>query len=325
MMMCGGRYGFENEVLRKYDARVLSIFMKVFQELPCGAVIRNVPPRAAGTVSSASTVPERRTRKGGNRTKKNTAPRQRQAQSGEGEGWQKAPIPGETRTIVVHGGLFRSWSSMKRGSMMLGDLRDLAEWNRQSPDPENSVIEDVLWSDPQVAANDVSPNKLRGAGVLYGKGAVQAFFKRNNLHGLIRAHEGPDMREKRPEMNDMLAGYSIDMELINGFVATVFSSALYRTFVIGSPILDLHYLRGDFSTTNSDMCYCPPFFCLPSAPDNPRENKGAFATLHGKESKRMQVLPEFTTFEKPKSPGDFVLFYKPEDSAQPATPRTSFS
>lgn len=115
-------------------------------------------------------------------------------------------------------------------SMQLGDLCDLENVARQEEDPHDSIIEDILWSDPQLDATGVNANIARGAGILFGTGAAESFFRRNNLAGLIRAHEGPDMRETRPGMGDMLEGYSVDMELPSGFVVTVFSSASYRKF-----------------------------------------------------------------------------------------------
>lgn len=43
------------------------------------------------------------------------------------------------------------------------------------------------------------------------------------IESQIRAHEGPDARKQRPEMNDMEQGYSVESE--NCF--TVFSAARY--------------------------------------------------------------------------------------------------
>lgn len=187
----------------------------------------------AASSSEVDTKPEVVTKK---RNKKANWPKRKTAGggdaegSGQGEGWRSTPVPGERRVLVMHGGLFRNWRTLRKGSMALGNLKDLAEAHRQVSDPKDCIIEDVLWSDPQIDANGVFPNLLRGAGILYGRGAVESFFKENNLHGLIRAHEGPDMREKRPGMNDMLEGYALDIELVSGYVATVFSSANYRTF-----------------------------------------------------------------------------------------------
>lgn len=232
------RYGFENEVNRKFDDRMFQTFIKTFNELPCAAVIRTLPRVRAKAGSSSTDAnidqnPPNETNTGNkraNRPKRKGARRSNAEPSPQGEGWRSALVPGERRVLVMHGGLFRSWKTYKKGSRSLGTLNDLAETRRQISDPQECIIEDVLWSDPQVDASDVALNILRGAGILYGQGAVESFFKRNNVHGLIRAHEGPDMREKRPGMNDMLEGYSIDIELVSGFVATVFSSANYRKF-----------------------------------------------------------------------------------------------
>lgn len=79
----------------------------------------------------------------------------------------------------------------------------------------------MLWSDPGLPTEvGVSANSLRGAGIFYGQGAVDAFLKREHLCLLIRAHEGPDARKKRPSMGSMLDGYSVDQErLISIFTA----------------------------------------------------------------------------------------------------------
>lgn len=60
-----------------------------------------------------------------------------------------------------------------------------------------------------------------------------------------------------------------------------------------------------------------------AAPDKPRGNKGAFATLHGKGCVSGQVLPEFCSFEKRDAPGDMELFYTSENKDESATPRNS--
>lgn len=82
----------------------------------------------------------------------------------------------------------------------------------------------VLWSDPGLSADvGVSANSLRGAGIFYGQGAVDAFLKREHLGLLIRAHEGPDARKQRPSMGSMLDGYSVDQDRL----VTLFSSSGY--------------------------------------------------------------------------------------------------
>ncbi|CAN8067461.1 unnamed protein product [Agarophyton chilense] len=281
---CTKRYGFENEVNRKYDSKTFDLFCKTFRELPVAAVLRSLPSEILElpVVVNRAAGKHRRTtmrKKRAGSPAVNAVP--------QGQGWRSDPVPGEKRILVVHGGLFRSWKAKKRCIMTIGDLSDLAEVNRRDDDPYECLLEDVIWSDPS-GKNEVSCNILRGAGILYGTGAVQAFFKRNGLCGMIRAHEGPDVRERRADMNRIDDGYSIDMDLAEGFVATVFTAADYP-------------------------------------PDQPRGNKGAFATIYGKGTEKKQVLPEFTSFTKRDAPAEMQLFYLPERSEQPATPRTSFS
>lgn len=208
---CIMRYGFSEEVKHKYDTPTLAIYSRTFRELPLAAIIRTVPQE------SVATPVKRRSRRGRTDIFIKSPP--------VGEEWRKIPIPGERRVLVVHGGLFRSWKG--KASMQAGDLMDLLRVNRRDADPNSSIVEDVIWSDPHNEPG-TKCNLLRGAGILYGTGTVDSFFKRNHLNGLIRAHEGPDMREKREDMGDMQKGYCIDMDMASGFVATVFTAADYR-------------------------------------------------------------------------------------------------
>ncbi|KAI0567439.1 Serine/threonine phosphatase [Gracilaria domingensis] len=220
---CTKRYGFESEVHRKYDSKTFDLFCKTFRELPVAAVLRSLPATTSAfqTAVQPATRKQRRKSSRGKRTESplvDVAP--------TGQGWRAYPLLGEKRVLVVHGGLFRAWKSQRRCIMTIGDLVDLAEVSRRDDDPYECLLEDVIWSDPS-GNNEVSCNTLRGAGILYGTGAVQSFFKRNGLSGMIRAHEGPDVRERRADMKRIDEGYSIDMELAEGFVATVFTAADY--------------------------------------------------------------------------------------------------
>ena len=47
---------------------------------------------------------------------------------------------------------------------------------------------DILWSDPCI--NDgCSPNKLRGAGTVFGPDVTNKFLQRYNLTNIVRSHE----------------------------------------------------------------------------------------------------------------------------------------
>lgn len=122
----------------------------------------------------------------------------------------------------MHGGLFSS------DTVTIDDLRSV-ERNRQPP--EEGIMCELLWSDPQ-PQNGRSPSK-RGVGcqfggltivefcmklhlmcviILAGPDVTDNFLKRNNLDYIIRSHEVKDM------------GYEIAH---NGKCITVFSAPNY--------------------------------------------------------------------------------------------------
>jgi serine/threonine-protein phosphatase 5 len=286
---CVTRYGFESEVVRKYDLKTHRAFMITLRELPLAIVVQSDLPLAIDFAES-STAGRR-----GKRDKEQR--RSRPARSARGasskvhdilEDWERKPSPGTRRILVCHGGLWRKCITRDRSQMTIGSLRDLASEHRQIDDPEDSIAEDVLWSDPAGKESPgVCANTLRGAGIFYGAGAVDAFFKHEHLCGLIRGHEGPDMRETRVGMNSMINGYSVDMDLASGFVATVFSAADYPM-------------------------------------DAGRGNKGSVATIHGRaKAEGIAPLPVFTTFESER-PVPLYLFYKTSEIGdRPSTPRSS--
>lgn len=105
------------------------------------------------------------------------------------------------RVLVMHGGLFSS------DEVTTDDLRKV-ERNRQPP--EEGIMCELLWSDPQ-HQNGRSPSK-RGVGCQFGPDVTNAFLKRNNLDYVIRSHEVKDM------------GYEIAHD---GKCITVFSAPNY--------------------------------------------------------------------------------------------------
>lgn len=307
---CVSRYGFELEVRRKYDLRTYKSFMHTLRELPLAIIVRR---RLPGTVSKSSLRSRDRHRSGitdssvsGRGSKSRTQSRDgidsrssnssRRTRADEEKVLPCDPdvfengVVGTKRYLVCHGGLWRKHRAKAASTgMTVGSLRDLASEHRQVDDPEGSITEDILWSDPanprEKASFGVRSNDLRGAGIFYGEGAVDAFFKRENIHGLIRGHEGPDMRKLRPGMDSMCQGYSIDMETSSGFVVTVFSAADY------------------------------PMDCGFG-------NRGCVATILGSavETSASASLPQFTTFASTR-PTPSALFYNSSTSNCPHTPR----
>jgi diadenosine tetraphosphatase ApaH/serine/threonine PP2A family protein phosphatase len=82
----------------------------------------------------------------------------------------------EERYLLVHGGL----------SPSINSAQDLA--NAHKTHPENDVLEDLLWSDPNDTVKAVlySP---RGAGKLFGKSVTEKVLQKLGVKILIRGHE----------------------------------------------------------------------------------------------------------------------------------------
>jgi len=258
---CVARYGFGVEAARKYGDKAIGGFLAAFRELPIAAVVVSAPTPAAaagngaGGGASAAAAGSSPSRRGGRgKAARGVTRPVRRGAGGRGAAarggaaatdaavsalpiWERPLVPGERRVLVLHGGIWRDRPSPhaaggaadRRGA--LGSLATLAATPRRSADPEGDAVEDALWSDPaggDGAAGGVAANSLRGAGVFYGAGAAERWLRDNRLAGLIRAHEGPDIRETRAGMADMRCGWAVDMEWPSGaYVATVFSAANY--------------------------------------------------------------------------------------------------
>ncbi|QCD78423.1 serine/threonine-protein phosphatase 5 isoform X1 [Vigna unguiculata] len=105
------------------------------------------------------------------------------------------------KVFVVHGGLF-SVDGVK-----LSDIRSI---NRFCEPPEEGLMCEVLWSDPQPLPGR-GPSK-RGVGLSFGPDVTEAFLKENNLDLVVRSHEVKD------------EGYEIEHD---GKLITVFSAPNY--------------------------------------------------------------------------------------------------
>lgn len=82
------------------------------------------------------------------------------------------------KVLVMHGGLFA------KDDVTLDDIRAI-DRNRQPP--EEGLMCDILWSDPQNAEGR-APSK-RGVGIQFGPDVTHAFIKENGLDYIVRSHE----------------------------------------------------------------------------------------------------------------------------------------
>ncbi|VDP03031.1 unnamed protein product [Soboliphyme baturini] len=80
--------------------------------------------------------------------------------------------------FIMHGGLFA------HDGVTLDDIRKV-DRNRQPP--EEGVMCDLLWSDPQVLPGR-SPSK-RGVGIQFGPDVTKRFCRENGLQYIVRSHE----------------------------------------------------------------------------------------------------------------------------------------
>ncbi|KAH9605452.1 hypothetical protein KSS87_006278 [Heliosperma pusillum] len=105
------------------------------------------------------------------------------------------------KVFVVHGGLF-SVDGVK--------LSDIKAIDRFCEPPEEGLMCETLWSDPQPFPGR-GPSK-RGVGLSFGPDVTQKFLEDNNLDLVVRSHEVKD------------EGYEIDHD---GKLITVFSAPNY--------------------------------------------------------------------------------------------------
>ncbi|BFG32857.1 hypothetical protein CerSpe_191310 [Prunus speciosa] len=163
------------------------------------------------------------------------------------EGLPLASLVGK-HVYTAHGGLFRHMPAISKkskgkksrrafnpepSSLSLGSIEELNKARRSVLDPPwegpNVIPGDVLWSDPSMSPG-LSPNIERGIGLLWGPDCTEDFLKNCQRKLIIRSHEGPDAREKRPGLGGMDEGYTIDHIVESGKLITLFSAPDYPQF-----------------------------------------------------------------------------------------------
>ncbi|KAM7131536.1 serine/threonine-protein phosphatase with EF-hands 1 [Ciconia maguari] len=193
------RYGFTNEVSRKYKdhgKQILCLLRDVFSWLPLATIIDSKVLILHGGISDTTDLDflnalERNKLKSLMRPPKSVRDRQDQV---------KERIP-TTRPSKHQNAARKTQHISSSGSTEPSDPA-LKEWKQ---------ILDILWSDPR-SQNGCTPNKCRGGGCYFGPDVTAKLFERYNLKMLIRSHEF------KPE------GYEISH---NGKVITIFSASNY--------------------------------------------------------------------------------------------------
>jgi len=109
----------------------------------------------------------------------------------------------EEKVFIVHGGI----STHNNGEVSLSEIAAISRFREP---PEQGLMSDLLWSDPQVQFGK-SPSK-RGLGFAFGPDYTHRFLQYNKLELLIRSHE---VKEE---------GYEVDH---GGKCITIFSAPNY--------------------------------------------------------------------------------------------------
>ncbi|KAG0567280.1 hypothetical protein M758_7G154900 [Ceratodon purpureus] len=190
---------------------------------------------------------------------------------------------------MAHGGLFRqvekeppkktkgkSYRRLLSGRnhadkpLKLGTLDDLAKARRMVLDPSgfgtNVIPGDVLWSDPS-PENGLSHNDSRGIGLLFGPDCTQEFMEKHKLKLIVRSHEGPDARDKRPDMEAMDKGYTVDHVVKAGKLITLFSAPDYPQFQASE---DRYNNKGAYIVLQAPDFSVPHFFEFEAVQPRPK-------------------------------------------------------
>jgi serine/threonine-protein phosphatase 5 len=120
----------------------------------------------------------------------------------------------------------------------------------------------------------MTDNTTRGCALYFGPDATQTFLQQHGLSLVIRSHEGPDARSKRPDLEqDMMDGYAVDQLDAQGhhLLVTLFSAPDYPQgscsrgnrgawLRLNLDCPQLSYEVGYFSSDATNRPPIPPYF-----------------------------------------------------------------
>jgi serine/threonine-protein phosphatase 5 len=136
------------------------------------------------------------------------------------------------KVIVLHGGLF------SRDGVTLDDLRKI---DRFREPPDEGLMSEALWSDPQPLPGR-APSK-RGVGLSFGPDVTANFLKNNDLKMVVRSHEVKD------------EGYEVEA---GGKLITVFSAPNYCDQMGNKGAILSFDSQGDYTVTQFEAVSHPP-------------------------------------------------------------------
>eukprot|EP00775_Hariotina_reticulata_P007123 gene7123-7337_t len=201
-------------------------------------------------------------------------------------------------SLILHGGLFRAPPKVvpgkrKRISGKVDCLKD--SWG-----VKGVVACDVLWSDP-ISGQGLHENEARGCGTVWGPDVTETFLSANNLKLIIRSHEGPDARSKRPPWDALPSvdtGFAVDHDTPSGQLVTLFSAPDYPQFMAEGEQryrnkgAVLHLRPPDYATPSVESFEAvlprPPavsYYEVPSLSDEEEDDN-----VNGGETTRRQLL-----------------------------------
>jgi len=134
--------------------------------------------------------------------------------------------------IVLHGGLF------SRDDVTLDDLRKV---DRFREPPDEGLMSEAMWSDPQPLPGR-APSK-RGVGLSFGPDVTANFLSRNGLKMVVRSHEVKD------------EGYEVEA---NGQLVTIFSAPNYCDQMGNKGALLSIDHDGEYTVTQFEAVSHPP-------------------------------------------------------------------
>lgn len=258
------RYGFKKEAVAKYNEEIWEAFWRALAYCPLIAVVCTFV-----RFSTLDSVPEWAL----------TVATQSM--------WSGTLRERERRVAVMHGGIFRccGWQQNVKEPGSLEDVMRLCNKMFGRGKYMCARANTVLWSQPMLSGQWFEHNPKRGKYtfcIKYGPAAVQRFLEKNNLHGIIRAHDNPASRRSKQKGLPLLDdGWSVDMRIAGGkFHCSVFSASEYPM----------------------------------SAPES---NRAGAASVYGGSTLEdgQDLMPKFTTLhEAPSRPKNAHLFYVPTTS-----------